>query len=117
MPFSCYMLHLVHGYMPLWSNDTPFVSSIAIFFPIFFVFVGAMIFAFGGVDVVDNIVVGCRVGTAGGNFFEGDPGNDPALLLNGVTATLDLDVGVEVHGPLSVGVLTSGDSAGLSSCG
>ena len=75
--------------------------------------------ALGGDDVVDNIVVGCRAGTAGGAFFDGDPGNDPALLLSGVTATLvDLEVGVEVHGPLSVGVLTaSGDFEGLPSGG
>jgi len=78
-----------------------------------------MMFALGGDGVIDNIVVGCRAGTAGGAFFDGDPGNDPALLLSGVTATLvDLEVGVEVHGPLSVGVLTaSGDFAGLSSGG
>ena len=78
--------------------------------------VGAMIFGLAGDDVADSTVVGCRAGIAGGVFLEGDPGNDPALLPNGVTTILDLDV--ETLGPLSVGVLIrSGDSTVLSSGG
>ena len=40
------------------TKNVPFVSSMAIFFPSFLVFVGAMIFGLAGDDVADSTVVG-----------------------------------------------------------